>query len=488
MILPFADWLPRQRWFAGRGRLLERAEAATVTPLGDDLDHVLIEVSYSDGGAECYQVFVGWDPDPRAPDHGPPDEFAAVATIGTDGARTAFDALYHEAAARRLLTAIQHGETVGDLRFVPEPEARLPLTAAARVVDAEQSNTSVVFEPSTTTGWDAPAGWSAPPGGAGVGEPSPGSAGEPAEIEAPAAILKVYRHVVAGINPDLELNRVLGRAGCPHVARLLGAIEGTRAGEPVALAMVTAFADNSANGWAMASVSARDLFAEADLRADEVGGDFAAESYRLGKAVAAVHQALAKELGTATAPAPTDWMLARLADAARTVPEVARYLPALEPKLRQAAGLDVTVQRIHGDLHLGQVLRTPDAWLLIDFEGEPGRPLAERRRPDSPLRDVAGMLRSYEYAAYQLLVDRPDDEQLEFRAREWIQRNRSAFCDGYASGSGTDPRDEPGLLRAYELDKASYEAVYEAQRRPTWLRIPLRSIERMAHEESGWTD
>jgi maltokinase len=174
-------------------------------------------------------------------------------------------------------------------------------------------------------------------------------------------------------------------------------------------------------------------------------------------------------------------MCERLNDATSTVPELEPYKGRAESALRAAGETEIDLQRVHGDLHLGQVLRTPPGWLVIDFEGEPGQPVEERRRPDSPLRDVAGMLRSFEYAAYQVLVGREDgdDEKLNERAREWIDRNQGAFCEGYAEVAGYDPRERGMALRAYELDKALYEVAYEAKYRPAWMRIPLKSVDRL---------
>lgn len=440
------DWLPTQRWFAAKGRAIASVSVASVTPLrtAEDplLDHVLVAVEFDDGGpAQHYQLYLAREVSPRG-------EFEHV-MIGPVGDRVAYDGLWDPRVSEWLLTAIRDGVTVGDLRFVPEAGAEIAEPGPGRVLGVEQSNTSVSW-----------------------GDRS---------------ILKTFRLVQPGVNPDLEMHRALRSVDSHEVAALQGAVEGVLHGEPVTLGMLQDFAANSADGWAMALASVRDLLAEADLRADEVGGDFAAEASRLGETIAVVHAELRAALGESSRDAADlaeGWMF-RLTSAVAEVPTLAPHADMINGVYAEVAGFGtVATQRIHGDLHLGQTLRTLQGWLVLDFEGEPASPLALRAAPDSVLRDVAGMLRSFDYAAFHSLAgdagsDSGPDQQLLWHATEWAERNRSAFCDGYALRAGTDPREQAVLLRAFELDKAVYEVLYETRNRPAWAPIPLGSIARL---------
>ena len=437
-----AQWLPQQRWFGGKGRAVTSVdvEAETALPGPPGLTHLLLRVNDEAGGAERYQLLLG-----RLADEVP--QRLQHAVIGEADGDVLYDAAHDIEATEALLELIAGGTDHGGL--LCSSTADLDTSLPSRVMGAEQSNTSVVY-----------------------GEDY---------------ILKLFRRVQPGLNPDLEISRALAAAGSPHVAAPLGWVEADVDGERTTLALLQAFARNATEGWAMATASVRDLFAEADLHADEVGGDFAAESERLGAATAEVHALLSSSLPSRTAGADESAATARqlherLDTALEVVPELRPYADALRLSYDAVAQITdpVPVQRVHGDYHLGQVLRTQDGWLLLDFEGEPARPLAERTALMSPLRDVAGMLRSYDYAARHLLAERGGDAQLAYRATEWAERNRSAFCDGYAAVAGTDPRDDAVLMRAFELDKAVYEVVYEARNRPSWLPIPLDSIERLA--------
>jgi maltokinase len=339
--------------------------------------------------------------------------------------------------------------------FHTEPDAELPIGQVSLVLTAEQSNTSLAY--------------------------------------GDVALLKVFRRLIPGVNPDVEIHDALTRAGCEYVAPLLGWLDGAwtdRAGErqEAGLAMLQKFLVTATDGWKLATTSVRDLYAEADLRADEVGGDFAGESERLGMATAEVHACLADALPTRTLSSADVSALAirmreRLNEAVGIVPELMPLAPMLGQAFDDLAQLidEVDAQRIHGDFHLGQVIRTVIGWKLVDFEGEPEKTLAERVALDSPLRDVAAMLRSFDYAARHLLVvDHPGSGQIAYRAAEWADRNRAAFCEGYAKSAGRDPREARVLLRAYEIDKVVYEAVYEARNRPSWLAIPMAGAERLA--------
>jgi maltokinase len=298
--------------------------------------------------------------------------------------------------------------------------------------------------------------------------------------------------VTPGHNPDIEIHEALTRAGSSHVAALYGYVEA----EGLQLAMLQKFLRTASDGWDLALASARNLFAEGDLHADEVGGDFAGEAHRLGAAVAEVHQLLAEEFPTeqldlaGTAAAMRD----RLTAAVDVVPELAAHHDSLVDQfdaLTRIAGHQ-TAQRIHADLHLGQTLRTSLGWKLVDFEGEPAKELHERQRVDSVWRDVAGMMRSFDYAARSVArdLDATEEEaaQIAYRTEEWVERNNRAFLDGYVEQRERDlTADEQTLITAYVADKAVYEAVYEARNRPTWQAIPLTALHRIATGTSKYT-
>ncbi len=451
-----AGWLPTQRWFAGKDRPVDAVRLLSDTPLPIEqprVHHLVVGVEQG-GHHTAYQVPLSLHEHPQER-----LEHVRVGELwepGDASPRHAYDALHDKDATAVLLTALATKADIETLRFHVEEGALLPLGQPSMVLTVEQSNTSLVY-------------------------------GE-------AAVLKVFRRVAAGLNPDIEVHDALTRAGSPYVAALLGWVDGSwtdaDTGRPVSgsLAMLQRFLRTATDGWALATTSVRDLYAEADLHADEVGGDFAGEARRLGAATAEVHAVMHRtlphaQLGAAELSRLATGMRQRLDAAAELVPDLRPYAAGLGTAYDGVAELDRPVpgQRVHGDLHLGQVVRTVLGWRLLDFEGEPEKPLAERVVLDSPLRDVAGMLRSFDYAAHSLYVsDHPDDPQIAYRASEWADRNRAAFCAGYASVAARDPREEALLLRAYETDKAVYETVYEWRHRPGWLGIPLAALERLA--------
>jgi maltokinase len=453
-ICPLVEaWMPAQRWFAGKGREAD----ITVAPLAElaadpPVTIWTAHVDYTDGGSETYQI-------PLVALAQPVDslEHVLVGTVeGDDGPVWIYDALHDKDVTPAWLIGMRDEAHDGPLHFLRYAESPddIPVDLPSLVMTGEQSNTSMVF--------------------------------------GDVAIMKVFRRLQPGINPDIEVQGELSKLGAKHIARLLGAVEAEIDGVPSSLAMLQEFMTSGTDGWELAKTSVRDLMAEADLHAEEAGGDFAGEAERLGEAVAAVHADLAVAFGVREADADelqrrSREMAERLDRALAIVPALGDVADGLRRIFAEVANLagSVTTQRIHGDLHLGQALRTVHRWVLIDFEGEPMAAMSERRAFDSPLRDVAGMMRSFEYAGHHRVIEIGHDPQLSYRADEWSARNRDAFCTGYAAVAGADPRTHGVLLRAFEADKAVYEAVYEARNRPAWLPIPLASLTRLASGEKS---
>ncbi len=454
-------YIEQARWFGGKGRPFEVTSSRRIhlTPAdapadgGPRVTIELAELTYADGaGSDVYQIPASWYAEEKEDlDH---------ALIGhfTDeelGDVWCYDALHDHAATPLWLQGFATGLDTDGVTFATVGSPEIDTDARSTLLSGEQSNSSLVF-------------------------------GE-------TALMKVFRRVTPGVNPDIEILSALTEAGNEHVASLYGWAETTSAsGGVLQLAILQQFLKTASDGWELALASLRNLFADGTVHAFEAGGDFAAEANRLGVAVAELHTTMAEAFPTSTWSTEqlgevADAMSARLEAALPVVPELEKHAPALHAHFDAIRHLThpVVSQRVHGDLHLGQTLRTVRNWKIIDFEGEPAKPLEERSLPDIPWRDVAGMVRSFGYAAELSRLDHEQatgdaDEQDAELAAEWAARNVQAFLAGYREASGSEL--DQVLLTAYTADKAVYETVYEARNRPGWLPIPLIAVARLAED------
>ncbi|MGH9113858.1 MAG: maltokinase N-terminal cap-like domain-containing protein [Acidimicrobiales bacterium] len=433
-------FLPRQRWYAGH----DAPSELTITTLdahdGDPvLLWLLVEAIDGAGGSATYQVVLGGRPTPSDAEFLQGKERVTVGEV--DGW------VYYDALVDPELALVVLG------KVAPDESAAL-----ARPLVVEQSNSSVVYDE--------------------------------------RLILKLFRRVHPEANPDVEITKVLGERGFPHVVPQLAELRYNDAD----LAVVRQYLLGSIDAWQLAHTSLRDLL-NTPGPPDEAGGDFGPEAVTLGEVTAQLHLALAEAYGTEPG-APKSWLdgfraqLGRLPAPSAQV-EVAGELRSMADLVDAAAVESVLAglvdvddpgpsMRIHGDLHLGQVLLADAGWFVLDFEGEPVRPVAERVVSSSPLRDVAGMFRSFHYAARTGLAERGRDvdRELEGFADQWESRAVDGFWHGYQSVEGIDrllpasPADRGSLLRAFELDKAVYEVLYELSHRPDWVDIPASAVRR----------
>ena len=427
------DHLAKQRWY-DHDRPPTRVEVADAEAWveGDPiLWWLLVDAFDGDDRLGRYQLFVGARTEPELHDFliGKDAEL-----LGRIGDAVAYDAAIDSALAIEILS-----------RIAPSLSA-----SSVRALTVEQSNSSIVYDEKI--------------------------------------IVKLFRRIHRGANPDIDAIASLAEQGYGHVPQQYGVLErdDSSAGEGPAtqhLAVAREFLAGASDGWHLALTSLRIIFARHEDPATS-GGDFAPDAGRLGAITAQLHVAMAGAFGTEDAELST-WVAGFRSQLDRVRPHVpaddisARYDRVAE--LRDVG----PAMRIHGDLHLGQSLRADSGWYLIDFEGEPARPLAERVRPSSPLRDVAGMLRSFHYAAEVARWEgNHDDAESRDEAAAWEKRSRQAFLDGYFSTDGIDALlpPEPNripVLEAFELDKATYEVAYEVAYRPNWVPIPLGAIERL---------
>jgi predicted trehalose synthase len=448
----FQEWMVAQRWFGSKAREVSHIDVAECIPLREEVPQLalaLVEARFGEGTHETYQVPLGLRP---------ADEGWSERVIGEAEGWTIYDALADPQAGRELLHRMRSGaiETVEDgtlrFRWAAGAGAELGGTVDVRPVGVEQSNSSIVY-------------------------------GE-------TLILKAFRRVEPGVNPELELLRFLSERGFPNIAALAGWYEFEGRFIDATLGILQEFLAGARDGW--------------ELALAEVGSDpegLLDRLHALGQVTGELHTALGSDNANPDfAPdEPSQEALSLLtADVDEQIERIFLELPesdAVAPlagrgqdvreKLQALShiGAGGRVIRTHGDYHLGQTMLSGRGWVILDFEGEPARPLPERRLKRSPLRDVAGMLRSFSYvtAGAQLLRGLTPPVG-------WEERARDAFLEGYfdrVEPSLLPPGDAPTrqLLAVFELEKAVYELRYELNNRPDWVGIPVAGIVRLLETE-----
>ncbi|SKA85959.1 Predicted trehalose synthase [Agreia bicolorata] len=453
-------WVARQRWYQSAAQSAELVLVGEwLLPAAPDGTAFVTHLLRDGSGAAStlYQVPLAYRSAPR-PDA---DESTLVGTVdgevdGSSATLWVYDAPHDPAYCAALLAFILNGEVSSESARSSgasaaghrHPTASPSTFAEAHVLRGEQSNTSIIFDTVDATG-----------------EPSL------------PVICKVFRTLHHGENPDIVVQSALAEAGCTLVPPSVGYVSGTWRAEsspdsPVDaghLAFAQRFLPGVRDAWRVA------------LDAVESREDFSDRARSLGAATAEVHAVLADILPTVAATAAeraqvASSMRGRLSAAVAEVPELGVYSSAVDAIISGAESADwPRLQRIHGDYHLGQVVAVPDrGWVLLDFEGEPLRPLKERSQADLTLRDVAGMLRSFDYVAGSFEQSHPGAS-----AADWARASRTAFLEGYSARAGVNIERFRVLLDALEIDKALYESIYEARNRPTWLPIPVTAISRL---------
>jgi maltokinase len=441
-----AAYVTGRRWFGAKSREVAGArvlEAAAARAGSPGLVLALVEIRFAPGTHEIYQVPVGLRPRGEGWEHG---------VVGEVDGFTAYDAMEDTELARELVRLIGSGQTLSTddamLEFRTVDGAPAVPAGDARPMGVEQSNTSIVFDE--------------------------------------RLVLKLYRRLEAGINPELELLRFLTDRGFDGIAALEGWAAHAGRLMDATLAILQHFIPGQGDGWTLAFESIR-------------SGDSASFLSRvrsLGEVTGSMHTVLGSEpsdqsfspeepsaetlsLLTATIDEEIERVFANLPDLPELEPIAGRGEDVREHlRARSQIGGVGRVIRHHGDYHLGQVLWTREGWIVIDFEGEPARSLPERRRKRSPLRDVAGMLRSFAYVASSAEIGGGPAPPAG-----WEESTRSEFLAGYRET--IDPALVPSgesfdrLLAIFELEKAVYELRYELDNRPDWVPIPVAGIVRL---------